>query len=137
MKATNLLSAGSLDYVAVGKSFYWMDAGLFFAAAGVSLRPDGTFAAVYYDTVQDALLTPLLLLTQIESDERFFTKDRRFKVLHVKAVIQRVQRGLNGFAVLDSGGGSDNGLFRDWKQFGWMLLGLLQPSFVIHTITIL
>lgn len=117
------LPPSSLDFVAMGESFHWMDTQPTLAAAAKSLRPGGTFAATFYSIVlqfpQDARLAVLMQQTEIEAYRHFFVHEGCFQLPHLKAAIRRIKRGTNGIELPSE----EDGDFKNWTRININLHG--------------
>lgn len=113
------LPPSSVDMVAAGESFHWMDTNSALAAAAACLKPGGTFAAIHYSLVlhfpDDARLAPLMQRTEMEAFSKFFARDARFRTPAIMAAPPRCQRGWNVLELPEEEGG---GAWRDWTRVG-------------------
>ncbi|KAJ6785995.1 hypothetical protein PWT90_08901 [Aphanocladium album] len=118
------LPPASVDLVVSGESLHWMDLAPTLAAAAASLRPGGTFAAIFYGMIlvfpRDARLTDLLREVQFACWRRFFHDSPGMRHPAVRAAPPRVVRGFNSIALPEEGEGRP---FTDWTRVNVNLHG--------------
>ncbi|KAJ4145211.1 hypothetical protein LMH87_004066 [Akanthomyces muscarius] len=118
------LPPSSVDLVACGESLHWMDTEPALAAAAASLKPGGTFAAVFYGLgmyfPQDhPRLTHLMRDAQLDAYRMFFADSPGLQHERVRSAPRRCMRGFNSLALPDEA----TGAFRDWTRVNINLHG--------------
>lgn len=107
----------------MGECFHWMDTERALAAASSSLKPGGTFAAVFYSVTmhfpQHPRLDALLQNAEIEAFRGFYNDSARFQSPEMMAAPPRMQRGFNTLELPDE---KTSG-FHDWTRVNINLHG--------------